>query len=819
MLLHDWAWNGRPDQQIPWGDWPNWVILAGRGWGKMLADSTPLPTPSGWTTMAEVAVGDKLIDENGYPCTVTAKFSPVVSSQYRFTFSDRSEIETCAEHQWVTWTHSERKAFLRSPYEDVTQFPVNWPQWRLKRLTGRQVRKDVVIAALELHKKGLSARKIAIQLDVCRTSLAAHLKAGVYLERTAKEYLDSPGPKIRTTQEIVDTLRFGKRGDNNHCVPCAAPLKLPKKVLPIDPYVLGAWLGDGTSKDGTFTAHENDQNHLIGKLAKAGFAPKVSSRDTQRVGTTGLRVKLREAGVLNDKHIPPAYLRSATHQRLELVRGLMDTDGNIEGDNSCAFVNTNKKIIDAFEELIVSLGMKATVNTGVGYCNGKKGKRYWRVNFTPTINPFSMPRKFNRLRLGGKQSLRNHHRMIIKAERIDPVAMSCVTVDSPNSMYLASRAMIPTHNTRTGAETVREWIKTNAYVNLIGPTADDARDVMVEGESGILAICPSDERPTYLSHKRQLQWPNGAKSLIFTAEEPERLRGKQSAKLWCDELAAWRYPEAWDQASFGLRLGKSPQAVITTTPKPTKIIKQLVADPRNVVTRGSTYDNQSNLASAFLTQIARRYEGTRLGRQELNAEILLDNPGALWKRDWIEETRVKGHPELNRIVVAIDPAVTSSSESAETGIIVAGIATIGGIINGYTLHDGSMRGTPDEWARRAVALYHQYGADRIVGETNNGGDMIETIIRTVDRNVAYKGVHASRGKQIRAEPISALYEQKRVHHVGMFAQLEDQLCDWDPSISKESPDRLDALVWALTELMASDQLDGFIQYYQSLAKK
>ncbi len=373
--------------------------------------------------------------------------------------------------------------------------------------------------------------------------------------------------------------------------------------------------------------------------------------------------------------------------------------------------------------------------------------------------------------------------------------------------------------TRTGAETVREWIKTYRYVNLIGATSDDARSIMIQGESGILNICPKDERPRYLKQDRKLLWPNGAESLIFTADEPERLRGKQHMKFWADEVAAWRYPEAWDQASLGLRLGDNPQAIVTTTPRPTKLIKDLVNSPTTFVTRGSTYDNKANLAKNFMEQIVAKYEGTRMGRQELNAELLLDNPGALWTRDNIEETRVRVYPNLTRIIIALDPSASSNENSDECGIIVAGIATIDGKVHGYVLDDKSRISSPDAWAKEAVRLYHHWKADRIIGEANNGGDMIEAIIRTVDPNVAYKKVHASRGKETRAEPISALYEQKRVHHVGMFAELEDQLCEWNPAISKDSPDRLDACVWAFTELMTENQFDGFLQYYKTLSKK
>lgn len=351
--------------------------------------------------------------------------------------------------------------------------------------------------------------------------------------------------------------------------------------------------------------------------------------------------------------------------------------------------------------------------------------------------------------------------------------------------------------TRTGAEQVRIWVRDYPYVNLIGATSDDARDIMIEGESGILAICPRDERPRYLSQKRQLLWPNGAKSLIFTADEPERLRGKQHMKLWADEFAAWRYPDAWDQAAFGLRLGDNPQAIVTTTPKPTKAMKELIADAGTVVTRGSTYENKGNLAPSFLTKVVGKYEGTRLGRQELNAEILDDNPGALWQRGKIDALRVKAAPAMKRIVVAIDPAATKNPNSDETGLVVCGL----GVDNqGYVLADLSLRGTPEEWGRAAVYAFHLHGADRIIGETNNGGDMVEHVIRTVDKNVPFKAVHASRGKITRAEPVSALYEQDRCHHVGAFPILEDQMCDYDPKTAKFSPDRMDALVWALTEL-------------------
>ena len=360
--------------------------------------------------------------------------------------------------------------------------------------------------------------------------------------------------------------------------------------------------------------------------------------------------------------------------------------------------------------------------------------------------------------------------------------------------------------TRTGAEVVREWVKTSRYVNLIGATADDARDIMVEGESGILAVCSPDERPYYKKHEAKLVWPNGAISLIFTADQPERLRGKQHEKLWADELAAWRYMEAWDQAKFGLRLGDNPQAIITTTPRPLKLLRTIMEDPQTVVTRGSTYDNKTNLAKSFFSAIITQYEGTRIGRQELNAELLDDIPGALWTLKSIDEHRKSPNslPDMERVVVAVDPSVTNKEGSDETGIVCGGRGTDG---HAYVWIDSSKRMSPSEWGKLAVGLYHSESADIIVAESNNGGDMVEDTIKTVDANVNVKQVKASRGKVTRAEPVAALYEQGRVHHVGSLDTLEDQMVnftsDFDRKAQGYSPDRVDALVWMITELFPS----------------
>lgn len=353
--------------------------------------------------------------------------------------------------------------------------------------------------------------------------------------------------------------------------------------------------------------------------------------------------------------------------------------------------------------------------------------------------------------------------------------------------------------TRTGAEAVRSRIEAGVWkrVALVAPTAADARDVMVEGESGLLAVCPPWYRPVYEPSKRRLTWPDGQIGTLYSADEPERLRGPQHDGAWCDEPASWRYPEAWDMLMFGLRLGDDPRVVVTGTPKPIKLIKELIQDSSTHVTAGTTYENRRNLAPGFFEKVVRKYEGTRLGRQELLAQILDDNPNALWRREDIERTRVAKHPDLTRVVVAIDPAVTDEEGSAETGIVVGGVDDSGSY---YVLEDRSLRASPRGWALAAVSAFHTFRADRIIGERNNGGDMIEALLRTVDPEVPYKSVVATRGKAIRAEPIASLYERGIVHHVGTFPALEDQMVEWDPSMEGPSPDRMDALVWALTEL-------------------
>lgn len=357
--------------------------------------------------------------------------------------------------------------------------------------------------------------------------------------------------------------------------------------------------------------------------------------------------------------------------------------------------------------------------------------------------------------------------------------------------------------TRTGAETVREWKENSPIIHLVGATAGDVRDIMVEGESGILSISPKWDKPKYEPSKRRLTWDNGARALLFSADEPDRLRGPQCYKAWADELAAWRYPDAWDQLQFGLRLGNNPQCVVTTTPRPTKIIKELIKDKTTVLTTGSSYENKANLADAFFDKIIKKYEGTTLGRQELYAEILEDIDGALWKMATIEKWRVFKQPEFKKIYVSIDPSGTSTQSSDEAGIIGCGL---GSDDRGYIIEDDSRIMAPNDWAKSGILMYNSLQANAIVAEVNQGWDMVKTIIHNLNPNIPVIPVTARKGKWLRAEPVQMLYQQGRVSHIGNFPKLEEEMTTWTDD-SDWSPNRMDAMVHGITSLMLDEEVN------------
>ncbi|WP_425411093.1 DNA-packaging protein [Hyphococcus sp.] len=367
--------------------------------------------------------------------------------------------------------------------------------------------------------------------------------------------------------------------------------------------------------------------------------------------------------------------------------------------------------------------------------------------------------------------------------------------------------------TRAGAEWVRAMAgrpagaaNDNAVrpcIALVAETYADAREVMIEGPSGIRSITPEPARPVYEASRRRLVWRNGAVAYAFSAEDPDGIRGYQFTAAWSDELCKWRYAEeTWSNLQLALRLGERPRQIATTTPRPSALIKRLINAATTRLVRASTYQNRAHLSDAFFTEIAALYEGTALGRQELMGEVVDDVAGALWTWNMIEAARITAAPPLSRVVVAVDPPATSGAGADECGIVVAGVAYCGGAMTAFVLADWSAGGlSPRQWAEKTVAAYHEFSADRIVVEVNQGGDMAKAVIAQIDAAAPIRGVHATRGKRLRAEPVAALYEQGRVRHVGAFPGLEDQMVSYTGAASSKSPDRLDALVWALTELM------------------
>lgn len=334
---------------------------------------------------------------------------------------------------------------------------------------------------------------------------------------------------------------------------------------------------------------------------------------------------------------------------------------------------------------------------------------------------------------------------------------------------------------------------------VVAETFSDARDVCFEGESGLIACLPDSSVSHWNRSIGEMFLANGTKYKVFSGDKPEGLRGYQHHRAWVDELAKFRYAgETWTQLMLGMRSGENPQVLVTTTPRPLALLKELRKRDNTHVTTGSTFDNAANLAAPFLQEIRKRYEGTRVGRQELYAEILDDVPGALWTRKMVEDARTQTLPDMVRVVVAIDPAVTSGEDADETGIVVAGKGSDG---RAYVLADRTCRMSPDGWAKRSVIAFDEFSGDRVVAEVNNGGDMVENVLRTVAPRIPYKKLHASRGKRVRAEPVAALYEQGKVGHANPMPELEDQMCAFVPEGMDGSPDRVDALVWALTELM------------------
>jgi phage terminase large subunit-like protein len=759
----------RRGQRLPDGDWQNWLLLSGRGYGKQLSVDTPIPTPSGWTANGDLVDGDVIFDQAGVPCKVVVAHAPCVPERmYRLTFSDGTWIDADGAHLWTVLTHQFRKQLYRHG-GSLRDLKGDWPFAATAQGYGRWG-----------DPKGSPVR-----------------------------------PLTTTTDGLVELLRQDTaRGDLNLSIPLAQPLVLPERVLPIDPWVMGYMLGNASGSDLTSGSNGKgsfDHAEVLLMLGIGGTPVTYERLEPEHGrGRIGLRSDFcREFRILangygsRNKRVPQVYLRASAAQRLELLRGLMDADGHAsKAAGQTEFCSMSSLMAEDVMELARSLGQKPVLLTGRAVLNGVDHGEKYRVTWRPTVQVFNLSRKAAAVDLsaGQKQFDRNLHRMITSIEPIEPRLSRCLTVDSPSRLYLAGEGMIPTHNTRVLSAVADQWSKTLPTIGIIGATADDVRRILVEGESGILSKAPRWNCPTYHKADRKLVWPSGCTGYLFSAETPDRLRGSNLAGLLCDELAAWADPdEVWAQAQLTLRIGDWPRTVIATTPRPIPIIKKLARRSSTFLTTGSTYEN-NKLSKNFIEEIIAVYEGTRLGRQELEGMILSEVDAALWTNTTITYSPHVDLSLLRRVVIGLDPS-GGTRGSDEIGIVAAGELADGTVI---ILEDATCHGSPAFWAAEVARCFDRWRADTVIAEINFGGALVEEVLRQAAPNLPVRVVSASRGKSIRAEPVALLFEKKKASLLRPMPELETQLLNmsaihgWTGS---GSPDRLDAMVWAVVGLI------------------
>ena len=787
MMAYDWSMWGRPEQMPPDDDsWHIYLALAGRGWGKLCRVTEPVPTPNGWTTMGELKAGDYVFGEDGRPVRIKQAFIPTIPEKmYRITFSDGTTIDCGEEHLWTTWTHRDRKSYNRRndyiPADQSTGLPENWPTWTKE------------------NKNGTTD-------------------------------LDPIGPKTRTTQEIADTFRYGKRGDLNHSIPVSKPLQYEAKVLPVDPYVFGVWLGDGRAIDSTISSHLNETDWLCDEIERRGYkigsTNQVAGTNCDIISVTGLITGIKAIGAYGKaKHIPEIYLQGSEQQRRDLLAGLLDTDGYISPDNGqIEFCAKRKEHAEAVVELARSLGQKPVMFEGRATLNGVDHGIKYRVKWRPTENFFYMPRKAVMFRPLAAQASRAMHRMLTKIEEIEPVLSRCIAVESDNHLFLVGEGMIPTHNSRAGAEWIRKKVEdspTPIEILLLGRTSADVRDVMVKA---IIDAAHPDNKPTYLPSKRRLEWDNGSFAICASSEKPDQLRGPQGHIAWADELAALKATTddsgatAWSNLLAATRLGDNPQIFCTTTPKRTELMKQLVEqaeDPtrRIKIVTGSTFDNTA-LSNGYLETITAQYGDSDLAKQELYGQMLLDAEGLFFNDQMIQDHTIMSNqvPHLPLKFIAVDPSVAEKPND-ECGIVAMGVTGERNLNHrtAYVLEDYSIKGSPDVWIQRVVDAAHEQRTKFIVVEGNQGRQLLQMAINTVDPNLKIFLVNARQGKHQRAEPVIMTMQQGRVKLVDKMPDLTDQMIFFDPTNTKSSPDRMDAMVWGITAGLISPP-DGLKVY-------
>ena len=744
-LMWDWSVWGRPEQQAPEGDWNIWAYIAGRGAGKT-----------------------------------------------------RTAAEWVREEAKHTTTGQRRFALVARTAADVRDVIVEGEALALGTLiatpTGFVSMADVRVGDTVLGGDGNPCKVTAVfpiledrpcySVDISGVKVVADANhkwtTSTHVERSYESRMPRVYESVRTTLDIYESLKTSSGYSvSNHSIRVSAAVGTHAE-LPISPYTLGVWLGDGTAKNATITSHTDDQSHVRSRIEAEGYAT-TDNKTIYTFGVTkGLNKSLKDAGLLKNKHIPEIYFHSSLDQRMALLQGLIDTDGTISLRGQVEFDNTNSRLISDVARLVASLGIKhggvkfrkgGQEVSGAGRGLGYIASDSYRITFTTSLPVASLPRKVVRVK---KWRNEEKWRYIKDVEPTNSVPVRCIAVDSPDHTFLITEQYIRTHN------------------------------------SGIMNVTPPSERPLYEPSKRRLTWPNGNTATCFTADEPDSLRGPQFTHAWGDEIAAWRQtPDAagmtaFDNLRVGTRLGSQPKIIVTTTPKRVPLLYKLIEESKTgrvVITRGSTLDNSGNLSGAYLDAITGVYAGTRLAQQEIYGEMLDDVEGALWTAEVIDLARQAGMPLGTPLrVIGVDPSVAENPRD-ECGIVVCASTAERDLYKrqAWVLEDASVLGSPTVWAEKVVEMARKWGCP-VVAEVNQGGALVKNAIHTIDPNIVVLEVHSKYGKALRAEPVTLAYEQGRVHHVGFLADLESQMYSWIPGEGK-SPDRVDALVHAMTALL------------------
>lgn len=777
-ITHDPEYWLRDNQFIPLGmdDEPITILLAGRGFGKAVSKnhSHLLTQNKGWITVGEAEVGDTVFDEKGNPCRILAIHEPEEELWYELEFDGGEKIIAGGDHNWVTWTHQARKCWGRNI---GAKYPENWVNWSFTNPT--------------------------------------------------KKNAEPIGPKKVTTQEIVETFTHGKRGDLNHSIPLPFPLKMEEQELPLHPYLLGCWLGDGSKSDGNVAGIDQS---IFMRLSMLGYDVNFETKANCRVYIRGITKDLRKLGILKNKHVPEIYLHNSIENRLELLRGLMDTDGysgdagkNSNKECNVEFCNTNKNLAEAVLFLVTSLGEKASMIEGRATLNGKDYGPKYRVTWKPNhYNPFWTKYKTDIVdaylsdeTLG--QSNRTRQRMIKSFKRVPKPEGGgrCFSVSSPSNLFLVGKSLIPTHNSYSIAAAVYRAVEEKGIksILLVSRTVRDLRSVVVPAIEQFW-YDGHPNKPTFNKNNGEMKWPNGAEALCVAAESGEdAVRGQNVELFICDEFAFYGNNEGIiTQGLLALRKGISKFIGATTPFASPRLIEWVNmyrdGDSAVKIITGSTRENARNLSKTFLKETVEKLEGTILGRQEIDGELILQNPAALWQMPVIEENliREKDLPPMKKISIGLDPAILSQKSAVgkksgrtpdSTGIVITGRCENGLM---YIMRDLTGSYTTEQWVKKSIELYDYYKNEvdevKLCIEVNTiGEETLQYYYKQQKRLDVFKHVictYSTQSKLQRAQPYALLTEQGKVKFVNSknLDKLINEMTTY--SGSGKSPNHLDA---------------------------